>query len=85
MKRFNTFSKLWFQRIIKVALLDMQLSYILAFLGRENIAETLSITVVTEIIGVFTAYCLKSFFETREQERVRLKEMEMENKEDEIE
>ena len=35
-----------------IALFDLQLSYLLAFLGREQIAETLSITVVTEIIAV---------------------------------
>lgn len=39
------------------------LSYLLAWLGREEIAENLSIVAVTEIIGVVLAYCLKSLFE----------------------
>ncbi len=38
-------------------------SYILAFLGREQIAESLSQTAVTEIIGVVLVYALKSLFE----------------------
>ncbi|MFV0314062.1 MAG: hypothetical protein ACK5I7_03050 [Anaerotignum sp.] len=67
-----TFTKQAVKCILVVALFDLQLSYVLAFLGREQIAETLSITVVTEIIAVMLGYYLKSFHETREEERVRL-------------
>ena len=38
-------------------------SYILAYLGRVEIAESLSKAAVTEIIGVVLIYCLKSLFE----------------------
>lgn len=38
-------------------------SYILAYLGREQIAENLSQVAVTEIIGVVLVYCVKSLFE----------------------
>lgn len=38
-------------------------SYILAFLGREQIAENLSQVAVTTIIGTFLCYCLKSTVE----------------------
>ena len=40
-------------------------SYVLAFLGRTEIAESLSRTAVTEIIGVVLLYCVKSLFEKR--------------------
>lgn len=60
-----------------IAVIDLQLSYILAFLGREQIAEELSRTIVIEIIGVMLGYFGKSYFETREQEKVRLKEDEV--------
>lgn len=40
-------------------------SYILAYLGKESIAEKLSQTAVTEIVGVVALYCLKSLFEKR--------------------
>ena len=39
------------------------LSYALAFLGKEQIAETLSTTIVAEIIGITLVYCAKSLFE----------------------
>lgn len=38
-------------------------SYILAFLGKDQIAESLSQVAVTEIIGVVLAYCIKSTVE----------------------
>ena len=38
-------------------------SYLLAYLGRAEIAESLSKAAVTEIIGVVLVYCLKSLFE----------------------
>ena len=60
--------------MVNIALFDLQLSYLLAFLGREQIAETLSITVVTEIIAVMLGYFMKSFKETKEEENVRLEE-----------
>jgi hypothetical protein len=38
-------------------------SYILAWCGRDEIAESLSKVAITEIIGVVLVYCLKSLFE----------------------
>ena len=38
-------------------------SYLLAYLGRTEIAESLSQVAITEIIGVVLIYCLKSLFE----------------------
>lgn len=38
-------------------------SYILAYLGRGEIAETLSRTAVTEIVAVVLVYCTKALFE----------------------
>lgn len=73
-QRKVTFTKLVMIVILITALIDMQLPFILAFLGREQIAETLGGLIVTEIIGVFLVYCAKSFFETRESEKVRMKE-----------
>ncbi len=73
---FKTFTKTWVSRLMYIAVFDIQLSYVLAFMGKEQIAETLSITVVTEIIGVMAVYCMKSFLETKESEKIRLQEME---------
>ena len=38
-------------------------SYVLAWLGRAEIAESLSKTAVTEIIGVVLVYCAKALLE----------------------
>lgn len=73
-KKKRTFSKQAVKWILIVCMVDLQLSYLLAFLGREEIAETLSITVVTSVIAVMLGYFMKSFKETREEEKVRLLE-----------
>jgi uncharacterized protein YacL len=60
----QTFTKKAVAAILVVSLIDLQLSYILAFLGKDQIAETLSTTIAETIIGVILGYFLKSFFET---------------------
>ena len=78
----NTFTKKMVKIIIAVALIDMQLPFILAFMDKMNIAEELGKLIVTEIIGVVLVYCLKAFFETREEEKNRIEEERMKNDED---
>ena len=55
------------KRIVWVCLINgfawVWCSYLLAYLGREQIAETLSQVAITEIIGVVLVYCVKSLFE----------------------
>lgn len=80
----KTYTKKAMTCIIAVALIDLQLPFILAFMDKSQIAETLGGLIVTEIIGVFLIYCAKSFFENRESERVRLKEEEMKQKEESV-
>ncbi len=77
--RHPTYTKKMMSRIINIALFDMQLPFVLALLGRSDIAETLGGIIVSEVIGVFLVYCAKSFFETRESEKVRMEEMKMES------
>lgn len=74
---FKTFTKKWVEKLMWIAVIDLQLSYLLAFLGREQIAEELSRTIVMEIIGVMLGYFGKSYFETRESEKIRLQEDEV--------
>lgn len=70
-KKLTTTKKVLYLVLIMSAI-DLQLTYILAFIGREEIAESLAITIVTEVIAVFLGYCCKSFFETREEEKNKL-------------
>lgn len=78
-KQKLTFSKKIVIAVIIVALIDIQFPFILAFLGKEEIAQTLAISIVTEIIGVVITYSVKAFFETREEEKVKLERDKMEN------
>lgn len=73
-RKFRTFTKRAVKVILFMALLDLQLSYVLAFLGREQIAENLSSDITKVVIGTILGYLAKSFFETREEEKVRLEE-----------
>lgn len=63
-KWLKTFTKKAVTIIMVVSLIDLQLSYILAFLGKEQIAESLSSEIATVIIGVMLGYFMKSLFET---------------------
>lgn len=85
MDKQNTYTKKMLNRIILAALIDMQFPFALAFLGREQIAETMGGLIVTEIVGIFLVYCLKSFFETKESEKNRILEKHMESEDSESE
>ena len=67
----RTYSKRMVKAILMVALVDLQLSYILAFMGREQIAETLSGDICRTNIGVCLGYFLKSYFETKQEEKMK--------------
>lgn len=61
---FETFTKTLTFWIIFIALFDVQLSYLLAYLGRSEIAESLSSQMVITILGVSFTYMLRGFFDT---------------------
>lgn len=63
-KWLQTFSKKAVAIILAVSLMDLQLSYVLAFLGKDQIAETLSSEIASVIIGVMLGYFMKALFET---------------------
>lgn len=63
-KWLRTFSKKAVAIILTISIIDLQLSYILAFLGKEQIAESLSSEIASVIIGVMLGYFMKALFET---------------------
>lgn len=65
----KTFTKKAVALILVVSLVDLQLSYVLAFMGRDTIAESLSSTIAQTIIGVMIGYFFKALFETFFEER----------------
>ena len=81
----NTFTKRAVAAILFFTLLDLQLTYILAFIGKDQIAETLSQAIATTIIPVMLGYFLKSLFETfleKREERLSKEESETINSEE---
>lgn len=56
LKLFDSFMKIITFVVIMHGLTMVTLSYVLAFMDKMQIAESLSQTVVTEIIGPFTVY-----------------------------
>lgn len=81
----NTFTKRAVTAILFFSLIDLQLTYVLAFMGKEQIAETLSSAIVTTIIPVMLGYFLKSLFETFfEKREERLRNEQAENYDEEV-
>lgn len=64
-----TFTKKAVTAILIFSIIDLQLSYVLAFMGKDQIAESLSSNIATTIIGVMIGYFFKSLFETFFEER----------------
>lgn len=69
----TTFTKKWVSRLLWLGCIWITLSYVLAFMGAVQIAESLSSTVASVIIATILGYLCKSFFETREEERMKFK------------
>ena len=74
-KKVRQYTKKWVDIILTVSLIDVQFCFVLAFLGKEQIAETLGIAIITEIVAIGLGYMLKAFFETNSQKK---NELEME-------
>lgn len=55
----------------------LEQSYLLAFFGNYEIAEELSKTVCTEMLGVTLVYCLKAFFETDFEVKRKIEEQKL--------
>lgn len=73
-KYILTFTKKWVGRILWFGCIWITWSYILATLGKDSIAESLSQTVAKIIISTMLGYILKAFFETYSEKHNELKE-----------
>ena len=62
---FPTFTKNLVALIILVCLIDLQLTYILAFFDKANVAETLSTSLCTTILGVAFVYMIRAYFDSK--------------------
>lgn len=56
--------------LLTISVIDLQLSYILAFQGKE-MGETLSVAIVSEIVAVTITYFIKSFKSKSNEENLK--------------
>ena len=70
------YTKILIGRITIWAMAVVAFTSLLALFGRPY-PETLSIRIVELTLGGAITYCIKSFYETKEAEKTRLKEKEM--------
>jgi hypothetical protein len=75
-----TFTKKWMNRFCWLFCIWVTLSYVLAFLGKDQIAESLSSNVIQFGIASVLGYFCKSYFETKAEKNHELKIKESENK-----
>jgi len=71
--QIKTFTKVWVNRLLWFSCIWITFSYILAAMGMVTIAESLSQTACTTIIGVMIGYLAKSFFETKAEKDLEFK------------
>lgn len=71
-QRKITFSKTWVGILLTCSICWITCSYILAFFDKADIAQELSIQVVIVVVSTVLGYFLKSYFETKEEEKNKL-------------
>lgn len=72
--KVNTFTKKWVNRCLTFSWICIFWCFLLATMGKEQVAENLAVAIVMNIVGVLIGYFAKSFFETREEKRVEQQE-----------
>lgn len=75
--KYLTFTKKLVIIILGVSIIWVTLSYILAFMGKDYIAESLSSTVVQVDIATILGYLCKAYFETKQEEKNKLLDKEL--------
>lgn len=60
--KVDTFTKKMVAFIVVVCIIDLQLSYILAFLGKASTIENLSSQICITILGVAFGYMIRAYF-----------------------
>ena len=67
--RLNTFTKRLVAIIVGICIIDLQLSYVLAFLGKSATIEGLSTQLCNTILGVAFIYIIRAYFDTRAENK----------------
>ena len=67
--KFESYIKRLVAIVVFVALIDLQLSYVLAFLGKDQIAETLSVQICTTLLGTILVYIIREYFDIKAENK----------------
>lgn len=78
--KFETYTKRLVGFIVGIGLIDLQLSYILAFFGMDQIAETLSTQICITILGTALVYMIRAYFDTKSEKKMEYNDKVLKNK-----
>lgn len=78
--KFETYTKRLVGFVVGVGLIDLQLSYILAFFGMDQIAETLSTQICITILGTALVYMIRAYFDTKSEKKMEYNDRVLKNK-----
>ena len=67
--KFETYTKRLVGIVVFVSLVDLQLSYVLAFLDKVQIAESLSNQICVTLLGTILVYVVRAHFDTKAEKR----------------
>lgn len=67
--KINTFTKKMVTIILTVCIIDLQIPYILAFFGKEQVVEDLSGKLCTTILGVAFVYMIRAYFDSKAEHK----------------
>lgn len=63
-----TFSKKLIMMVLILAEVDLQAIIILGYFGLQTL-ENIGVAIVTEILGTALIYCIKAYFETKQEKK----------------
>ena len=65
----NTYTKKMVTAILAISIIDIQLSYILAFFDKGQVVDSLSNQLCITILGVSFAYMIRAYFDSRAEHK----------------
>lgn len=67
--KFETYTKRLVGIIVFAGLIDLQLTYALAFMGKDQIVESLSGQICATILGTALIYMIRAYFDTKAEKQ----------------
>lgn len=67
--KFETYTKRLVGLIVMAGVVDLQLTYVLAFMGKDQIVESLSGQICATILGTALVYMIRAYFDTKAEKQ----------------